>query len=208
MEQNKRYQGETDSGAPATSRDKILAAAAKIIREEGVVAASLSTIARAADIAKGTLHYYYRSKADLLFDLAERQAAQWSRQFLDMAAGAKKEGKNDSALREIITEILVRSNNGILIHLMMEGATGNDELKVKFKKLFSEWSSTIQTGLSSLFEWPLSSDKADIILASLIGLLFNSVVSGKSIDPDVFIKFIKDGIRGEPCGTITPDSDF
>ncbi|NLG17336.1 MAG: TetR/AcrR family transcriptional regulator [Fibrobacter sp.] len=196
MEQNKEHQGETNPAVPATNRDKILEAAARIIREEGVVAASLSTIARAADIAKGTLHYYYRSKADLLFDLAERQASKWSRQFLDLAAGAKKGKKNDRALRELITEILVLGNNGILIHLMMEGATGNGELKVKFKNLFSEWSATIQKGLSRLFDLPLSPDNADIILASLIGFLFNSVVSGKNIDPDVFIRFIKDGIAG------------
>ena len=158
-----------------------------------MAAASLSTIAQAAEIAKGTLHYYYRSKSDLLFDLAERQAAEFSRRFMELAVSPETNNEKHYMLRQIVADILSHDSNSVLIHLMLEGATGNNELNTRFKKLYRELSQTIQKGFSYVYPIPPSSEIADIILSGLIGLLFVTVAGSTVIDPDVFIRFIKQG---------------
>jgi len=180
----------SENAAPG-NRNKILAAAAKIIREEGVTSASLSSISREAKIAKGTLHYYYHSKSDLLFDLAEQQACELSRRFLAMADDGGVD--IERAIGDLVAEILTKGSNALLIHLMMEGATGNSDLKEKFRRLYREWTMTIELGLRRMGGDPVPAGIPDIILAGLIGLLFNGVVDGRQIDPVTFVGFISRG---------------
>jgi AcrR family transcriptional regulator len=176
------------------NKSKILEAAMQLIKEKGVTSTSLSEIAEKAGIAKGTLHYYYPSKTDIIFELAERISSTISERFLELTRTMQhKTADRDIALKGIIREILEQGQSGILVHLLMEGGTGNIELKTKFKKLYREWSATIKEGSSRLSSAPISEDVADIILSSIMGLLFNSVVNGKNIDEDLFLHFLQNG---------------
>ncbi|MFW5813416.1 MAG: TetR/AcrR family transcriptional regulator [Fibrobacterota bacterium] len=179
---------------PLSNKEKIIQAARELIQSKGVASASLSEIADSAGVAKGTLHYYYRSKADLLFELAEEQSLEFSRRFLELTKDTKQGEKRDTAIKRLLSEIVDQNKNSILIHLIMEGATGNAELKKKFRSLYHEWSSTIRQGLEQLISLPVSDDTADIILASLIGMLFNTAVEGNNINTEEFLEFILKGI--------------
>jgi AcrR family transcriptional regulator len=178
------------------NKDNILRAAEKLIQKRGVAATSLSDIAASAGIAKGTLHYYYRSKADLLFELAERQGTIFSERFIELTRKKLNQSERDESIRFLVTEIIEHTNNFILIHLIMEGVIGNTDLKKRFRQLYTVWSATIKQGLEQLCGCPVSSDEADFVLSSLIGMLFDAAVKGKSIDPDVFRKFIFKGLGG------------
>lgn len=191
---NERNHGNKASSL-TSNREKILIAAARLIQEDGVAAASLSTIAKAAEIAKGTLHYYYHSKSDLLFDLAERQASEFSRRFMELAVSPETDRNKSEMLRQIVADILSQGSNSILIHLMLEGATGNNELNIRFKKLYQDLSQTIKKGFLYIYPIPVTSEIADIILSGLIGLLFVTVTGNTIINPDTFIRFIKQGME-------------
>ncbi|NLD99347.1 MAG: TetR/AcrR family transcriptional regulator [Fibrobacter sp.] len=173
-----------------TNKEKILIAAKQLIQTKGVAATSLSEIAVTAGIAKGTLHYYYRSKADLLFDLAEKQTAFFSSRFLELSQKNIDNNQRNEAMKLLISELFAQDNNSIIIHLIMEGAMGDDKLKAKFKQLYKLWSSTIKQGLDQLLESEVTEEESDIILASLVGLLFNNAVKEKSINPEAFRSFI------------------
>ena len=54
------------------NREKIIQAASRLIRERGIDNTTLADIAVAAEISKGTLYYYYSTKGDLIFDIADR----------------------------------------------------------------------------------------------------------------------------------------
>ena len=98
-------------------------------------------------------------------------------------------------LRQIVADILSQGSNSILIHLMLEGATGNNELNIRFKKLYQDLSQTIKKGFSYIYPIPVTSEIADIILSGLIGLLFVTVTGNTIINPDTFIRFIKQGME-------------
>jgi TetR/AcrR family transcriptional regulator len=46
-------------------REVIISAAEKVFNEKGLVAATMDDIAEAAELSKGTLYLYYRSREDL-----------------------------------------------------------------------------------------------------------------------------------------------
>ncbi len=156
---------------------------------------TLSDIAEAAGIAKGTLHYYYKNKSDLLFELAERHSVDLSKRFIQLAETHNSQTERNAALNDILSEIMSGNRSGILIHLLIEGATGNGDLQEKFRTLYQEWSSTILEGFQNITGSTISSEQSDIILSSLIGLIFNTVVTEKTIDPDLFLRFLLSGVR-------------
>jgi len=60
-----------DDSAGST-RERIIEAASRLMTEEGVTDTSLADIANEVGISRGTLFYYYSSKNDLVYDVAER----------------------------------------------------------------------------------------------------------------------------------------
>jgi AcrR family transcriptional regulator len=66
----------------AEKRDRILAAAKAVFARKGFAGAAISDIAARADIGKGTVYEYYRSKEDLFFAVFE-----W---FIEQGAAAVK----------------------------------------------------------------------------------------------------------------------
>ena len=51
---------------------RIIDAASRLVVERGLEDLSLTAIAKAAGISKGTLYYYYATKESLVFDIAEK----------------------------------------------------------------------------------------------------------------------------------------
>lgn len=65
----------TDSaihGAPAGKRERLVAAACRVLHEQGVERTTLADIARAADVPVGNVYYYFKTK-DQLVEAALRE---------------------------------------------------------------------------------------------------------------------------------------
>src|ERR1700756_877940 len=58
-----------DETAPATTRDRILAAAAEVFAERGYEGAAVSDIARRAGFTTGAIYGRFRDKAELLLEV-------------------------------------------------------------------------------------------------------------------------------------------
>jgi len=59
-----------------TRRDRILGSAEKIMAQKGAKA-TISEIARSADVYESTIYHYFKNKEDLLFSVAEEQTRKW-----------------------------------------------------------------------------------------------------------------------------------
>jgi TetR/AcrR family fatty acid metabolism transcriptional regulator len=76
MEIHSRGEGEMARRGPKNSgdkRDRILRAAVKIFSRKGFFNSKVSEIARAAEVADGTIYLYFRNKDDLLISLFEEK---------------------------------------------------------------------------------------------------------------------------------------
>ncbi len=62
----------TEMSSRQAGREAIIAAAAQAFMENGYTATSIDTVADILNCTKGRIYYYYKSKADLFFDLHRR----------------------------------------------------------------------------------------------------------------------------------------
>ena len=74
----------TARGTGEDNRRKILDAAMAMIGEKGVEKTSLAAISRAAGLSKGTVYYYYASKNELIFDIADLHMERITTALFDM----------------------------------------------------------------------------------------------------------------------------
>ena len=74
----------TTKGSNEDNRRKIIETAMAMISEKGVDKTSLAQISKASGLSKGTLYYYYASKNDLIFDMADLHMEQISTALLSM----------------------------------------------------------------------------------------------------------------------------
>ncbi len=79
-------------------RQTILQAARKIFFENGMLAASMDAVAEAAELSKGALYLYFKSKEDLYVSLLEEGLAILRQMFVEVAALPLPA---DEALRQI-----------------------------------------------------------------------------------------------------------
>ena len=66
------------NSAQGTPRERLLAAAAKVVADRGYDAATIKAIARAAGVAPGLVHYYFASKDELLVEMLREESARYA----------------------------------------------------------------------------------------------------------------------------------
>lgn len=112
------------------SRDRILFAASRLFAEKGIQAASLSQIARAAGIAKGTLHYYYPSKESLVAEVLNKSFSAAPKGFSELPQGEDLAGITRS-LMKALTE---HEENGRNFARVLQEVLGNPTFRSQFRE--------------------------------------------------------------------------
>ena len=133
----------TAKGTGEDNRAKILDAAGAMIGECGVDKTSLAKVAEAAGLSKGTLYYYYASKNDLVFDIADRHMAQITTTLFDMMDADKDRNEPitwEHLLTAFFTTILTsEARSRLHLYLVREAVSGNAGLKERFQATYAQW---------------------------------------------------------------------
>ncbi|HCY84928.1 MAG TPA: hypothetical protein DHV36_07305 [Desulfobacteraceae bacterium] len=133
----------TAKGTGEDNRAKILDAAGTMIGECGVDRTSLARVAEAAGLSKGTLYYYYASKNDLVFDIADRHMAQITTTLFDMIDADKDRSQPvtwERLLTAFFTTILTsEARSRLHLYLVREAVSGNAGLKERFQETYAQW---------------------------------------------------------------------
>jgi AcrR family transcriptional regulator len=97
--------GAGTGGLDRETRERILDATDRLVRQFGMAKTSITDVARAADVARGTLYRYFDSR-DVLFDaLAQRTTDLF---FVEVAAAMNRHGTLSDQVGEF-SEMMVRS---------------------------------------------------------------------------------------------------
>jgi AcrR family transcriptional regulator len=91
--------------APATTRDRILAAAAEVFAERGYEGAAVSDIARRAGFTTGAIYGRFRDKAELLLEVVRGVLESQQEAAVMAAAGAGESGVS-SRFAELVGEFV------------------------------------------------------------------------------------------------------
>lgn len=146
-------------------RKFIIKIASELFLSNGINNTSLADISKKLGISKGTLYYYYPSKEDIIYDIANTHLEEVTSEVLAWFNGINEE-KNDT--KEIIAKTLQRliiNDRGKLhLYLIKDAINGNENLRKKFVKKYMEWIKLCKNILDSNFNL----DKNDLLALSYI----------------------------------------
>jgi AcrR family transcriptional regulator len=169
--------GRREKTSTVINRERILSAAARLIKEKGVSRISLADIAAAVNISKGTLYYYYPSKGDLIFDITEESMNHMTRKILQWVEKSREETSPENILKIVFDTILkARSRGQIHFYLILEALT-DEALRKRFCDEYGKWRTMMQDGLDRILPGrEKNSMLAQILLATIYGLLLQSLL--------------------------------
>ncbi|NLW65189.1 MAG: TetR/AcrR family transcriptional regulator [Clostridiales bacterium] len=169
-------------------KEKILNSASELLQLRSFSEISIADIARKAGITKGSIYYYYNSKEDLLYDIADGYLELL---FHDLTVWVEDENKDTSLprfLRYVFQRGVADPGKSLRLHLTLEAIAGNEKLREKllgryrmFKNILSEKLQERKPGADGEYE-------AWTILVMVDGLLIQSLLKNPDIDVDKFIE--------------------
>jgi len=117
----------------------ITEAAARVFAQEGYAGASVADIAKAADVGKGTIYEYFRSKDELFFAVFE-----WFMQKTGAAAKASISAIDDTAaqrltaLNDAVMSQWDQLRDGYTLVMEFWAASSSSQMRDQFRKVFKQ----------------------------------------------------------------------
>jgi AcrR family transcriptional regulator len=134
-------------------QQSILICAADIISQKGIKGTSLADISKTVGISKGTLYYYYSSKADLVCDIADAHLKGVTDELLGwierIDASMSPQEIIGIALEKIAT---VEARGKLHLYILSEAMSGNLSLNRRLRSNYMEWRRKLKYGLEKIFE--------------------------------------------------------
>ncbi len=186
----------------AANRERILQISSQLVRERGIEHTTLADIADAAGISKGTLYYYYPTKGDLVFDIAERHMTNMTERIFSRLESSRAGQSPRTVFRLVLDTVMrSRSRGEIHVYLLQEAMTQNPSLRKRFIQEYRNWRRIIEEGLARVLgnggEYRVM---AQVLLATLDGLILQRLVGVDSVPMDGIARFF------ESAGTPSPVS--
>ena len=174
------------------NREKIIAAAARLIVSKGVADTSLADIARETGISKGTLYYYYPNKGDLIFDISERHLHRLTGKLFDWLERSGKDATPERVLRMTYEIVLKSSTKGIIhLYLIQEALANHPPLRDRFRQEYPRWVDMIRSGLDRVRPGnPDNEVLASIVMASIDGYLIQRLLGIERISIERVAKYL------------------
>ncbi len=192
-----------DTNAP-DRRTQILAAAAKVFNEHGFAGATVDEVASQANISKGSVYNYFKSKQDLFVQVFTESFTQDEQEMAShLTEPTTTAGKIDMVFDEWYGRFGKYTQEGALVleFWLWAARQGDSVLTETFHNLYVRWRERISAIITEgLANGELRADldpqiAATTIMASMDGLVLQGILGvGLTIDDD-FIARLKRGFR-------------
>ena len=175
-----RAPGNTDS----TPKQRIVEAAYRILAERGYESSSMKEIAHKAHVAPGLIHYYFKSKEELLSASLKEGSDQYTRDFARLHksyTGASKERLARAALRVPHAKVSDQPEWYRLRYQFFALGLQNPTLGAGVQALLTSGRSGIRTALKAAGELP---ESRAVSVAAVLLACFDGLALQKLMDPD------------------------
>src|SRR5574344_308022 len=176
-----------------TTKEKILDAAAELISENGVTSTSLANICKKINISKGTLYYYYKTKEEIIFDIADIQLTKITDDIMSWLDNMKEDLSIEEILTRIFEKVLSAETRGkSYIYLISDAVTKSETFREKFKKKYQNSINIFEEGLKK----ELKNKNVDyeilsqILVSMLDGFILQHLVGVENIPFENIFKFL------------------
>lgn len=171
----------------------ILDAAEDLLAQKSLKEVTLAQIAEHANVAKGTVYYYYKNKEDILFAIFDRYLADQWKQLNDWTSNTAK----DTRLPRLIKYVLARDidKTGIRLHFIFEAADGNEVLRQKLMERYLKFEKEIAAKIQERQDNVDSDYLSWLALMVSDGLIIQKTLGNDQLDTDRFIAETEQYIR-------------
>ncbi len=130
------------------NRLSILQTASSLFCNQGVHATSISDIAKALKLSKGTVSYYYPSKDHLIFEVTEFHLSEVTDSLFSWIDGITPGMPLDEALRRFF-ELVFSTTDKCRLHvcLLADSILGNEVIKKLLSDRLAKWRMMAEAGL-------------------------------------------------------------
>ncbi len=164
--------------AGVDNKTRIIEAATELFITKGAQETSLADIARYLGISKGTLYYYYSTKAELIFDVTDIYMENLSTSLLDWVRGLEPGAPPENIFEVVFRTIFEARTRGKLhIYLIHEAVTNTPSLKKKIQGAYVHWKEMLRQGLEEIYgnRYP-ASEYSEILLTMLTGGIVHTIL--------------------------------
>ena len=171
----------------------ILDAAEDLLAQKSLKEVTLAQIADHANVAKGTVYYYYKNKEDILFAIFDRYLADQWKQLNDWTSNTAK----DTRLPRLIKYVLARDidKTGIRLHFIFEASDGNEVLRQKLMERYLKFEKEIAAKIQERQDNVDSDYLSWLALMVSDGLIIQKTLGNDQLDTDRFIAETEQYIR-------------
>ncbi len=171
----------------------ILDAAEDLLAQKSLKEVTLAQIADHANVAKGTVYYYFKNKEDILFAIFDHYLADQWKQLNDWTSNTAK----DTRLPRLIKYVLARDidKTGIRLHFIFEAADGNEVLRQKLMERYLKFEKEIAAKIQERQDNVDSDYLSWLALMVSDGLIIQKTLGNDQLDADRFIAETEQYIR-------------
>lgn len=175
------------------NREKIIQAASRLIRERGIDNTTLADIAVAAGISKGTLYYYYSTKGDLIFDIADRHMNNLTDRIFRWLESSGTDVPPRRVFRMVMDAVMhSRSRGQMHVYLIQEALTENPSLRRRFVEEYKRWRTILEQGLARVYgESGEYATMARVLLATIDGLILQRLLGVEQLPIDQIAEYFE-----------------
>lgn len=164
------------------TRQAIIERAEALFKARGIQGTSLADVAGAAGISKGTLFYHFKSKDELILEIAFGHIQKVSDEILSVISAGGVSGGLNALLKRFLEAVLAASlRNSLHLYLIEESMSRNGKLKGILGAKYGEWLGTMTSALEP-FLGRRAAALAPILLALTDGLIIQASL-GLEIPP-------------------------
>lgn len=159
--------------------------AAQVLLETGTWGdISLADIAKQSGVSKGTLYYHYKTKGEILFDLANRYLSEQWDDFIRWTENKEK----DTSLQRLVKYVMERdiASAGLRMHLLCEAQAGDEVLREKLVRRYGEFQRLISEKIAERTNVPADFLTWLVLLVS-DGIIVQEAIQNGAFDTQGFI---------------------
>ena len=179
-------------------KSRIVTFASRLAVEKGLDGFSLTDVARAVGISKGTLYYYYPTKSELIFDIAARHVNEITRIILEMMAQGGSENDPAALLALFFRKHKAnRTRMRLHLNLVHQAMNGDEALRQRYQEIYAQWRQQAREALETLLPAsPHRETLLNLIITTIDGFNIQSMLGVNAGSTDAIAAFLVDAAQG------------
>ena len=168
-------------------KERVLISTEKLLESKSFFEITLSDIAKATKISKGTLYYYYSNKNDILFDITDRYLNSLSEALLAWLDNKSKDTSLHRYLNYTFTRGIDEQPGNLRIFLIADAISGNEHIRLKFLEKYEFFRHTFSEKIKERLAGADSDYIAWLMILLMDGLLIQNKLVNSNLDRQDFI---------------------